>query len=462
MKIKTVPVSASTTTTPLMDQKIDDVCAGLPASYGNNLRLLSFKQKQNVSTLIRYIQTMKTETNLSNHYRKNTIEGLTRFCNFINKSFEDMTRDDIIAFLDLYRKNETVDPLHRWIGTYNQYRMYICRFFKWLYSPNVEYKKRTAPPIIQNIPFLKRREVSTYKPSDIWTPQDDLLFLKYCPSKRERCYHAMSRDLSCRPIEILRLKIKDIIFKSVGTSQYAEVVVNGKTGRRPIPLINSLPYLKDYLDHDHPMPSNPNAPLICGVSRGLGKHILPIRFAHIYMHFKKKVFPHLLDSPNVPPEDKKVIIDLLKKPWNPYIRRHSALTEKSKVLKEHTLRQHAGWSARSQMHLKYLHYFGNESSESLLEAYGLVDHGIQIDQLKPKNCTNCNEPNKPDSRFCAKCRMILSYDAWEETIGEQKKKDSEIQELRDDMNKIMEMIQENPKLARVKPEVLMKKKLGNG
>ena len=34
-------------------------------------------------------------------------------------------------------------------------------------------------------------------------------------------------------------------------------------------------------------------------------------------------------DPNVPEEDKQKIEELLKKPWNPYIRRHSALTEKS-------------------------------------------------------------------------------------------------------------------------------------
>ena len=33
---------------------------------------------------------------------------------------------------------------------------------------------------------------------------------------------------------------------------------------------------------------------------------------------------------------------------------------------------------------KYLHYFGNESNESLLEAYGIVASGQQIDQLRPK------------------------------------------------------------------------------
>jgi hypothetical protein len=112
------------------------------------------------------------------------------------------------------------------------------------------------------------------------------------------------------------------------------------------------------------------------------------------------------------------------------------------MLKEHVLRQHAGWSPGSQMHLKYLHYFGNESSESLLEAYGLIDHGIHIDQLKPKQCPNCLEPNKQDSRFCAKCRMILTYDAYNETIENKKEKDDAYITLSDQVMKLMTEVQE--------------------
>jgi hypothetical protein len=82
----------------------------------------------------------------------------------------------------------------------------------------------------------------------------------------------------------------------------------------------------------------------------------------IYRKYKLEFFPTLLEDPNVTPEDKQKISDLLQKPWNPYTSRHSALTQKSTMLKEHVLRQHVGWSGRSQMHLKYLHYFGNESS----------------------------------------------------------------------------------------------------
>jgi hypothetical protein len=80
---------------------------------------------------------------------------------------------------------------------------------------------------------LKRKEISCYKPSDLWTQEDDLLFLRWVTNKRDRCYHTMARDLSARPHEILNLKIKDVVFKTAGNKQYAEVLVNGKTGSRP-------------------------------------------------------------------------------------------------------------------------------------------------------------------------------------------------------------------------------------
>lgn len=92
--------------------------------------------------------------------------------------------------------------------------------------------------------------------------------------------------------------------------------------------------------------------------------------------------------------------------------------------------------------------------------------------VRPKQCPNCNEPNKPDTKFCAKCRMVLTYDAYSETLEKQQEKESEVQRLqekyeqdmkdmREEMNlqftQIMTMIQQNPPLAYIKPEVLTKK-----
>jgi ribosomal protein L37AE/L43A len=91
------------------------------------------------------------------------------------------------------------------------------------------------------------------------------------------------------------------------------------------------------------------------------------------------------------------------------------------------LRQFAGWSISSNMPQKYIHYFGNEASESLLEAYGIVIKDQKLsDALRPPQCPNCSESNKPDSRFCAKCRMVLTYDAYNETLEEQKTKEDRI------------------------------------
>jgi integrase len=293
-----------------------------------------------------YILAMKTEKNLSLHYREVIIKALSRLSIFTKfKDWKNISRQDILAFLDSFRKTDASDSLHKWIGTYNLYRTVLMPFFKWLYYPDIEPKKRPKPACIDNIPKLRRREQSIYKPTDLWTQEDDLLFLKYCPSKRDRCYHTISRDLSSRPAEILNLRIRDVHFKIVGNYQYAEVIVNGKTGTRPIPLISSIPYVKDWLD-DHPQQGNTNAFLIPTFQRrNYGKRMTILGLYDIYCkHYRENFFPRLLQDPGVSPEDQHKIKELLKKPWNPYIRRHSALTEKSTILKEHVLRQHAGWS----------------------------------------------------------------------------------------------------------------------
>jgi integrase len=309
---------------------------------------------------------------------------------------------------------------------------------------------------MENIPQLKRKEKSIYKPTDLWTTEDDLLFLKYCPSKRNKCFHIMAYDTGCRPHELLKLRIKDVIFKSRGDRQYAEVLVNGKTGSRHIPLIDSMPYIKDYLDHEHPQSGNPNAILICGTGKSLGRALDNKSLHKIYnKDYKKSLFQKLLENPNVPQEDKQKITELLKKPWNPYVRRHSALTEKSKILKEHTLRQFAGWTTGSNMPQKYLHYFGNEASESLLEAYGIIAKDQKLSNaLRPKQCPNCNEPNKPDSKFCAKCRMVLTYDAYSETVEDMQTKDNEVKSLKEQMaamqeaqKEILDLLRDPIKLA---------------
>jgi integrase/recombinase XerD len=421
-----------------INRKIENALDGLPSHCFNLLRKVLSANKENALTICYYISTLNSEINPSDVYRMDIIILLCKFSMFKTKLFKEITREDILSFLDSFRKIESSDPLHKWIGSYNLYRIQLMRFFKWLYSPDIEPDKRPKPSIIENILQLKRKEKSIYKPTDLWTPEDDSLFLKYSANPRDRCYHAMSRDSAARPHELLKLKIKDVVFKlTPDKKQYAEILVNGKTGTRHIPLIDSIPYIKDWINQ-HPQSGNPNSVLLCGFDKSLGRMINVRSLYRIYEDYKRKFFPKLLDNPNVLPEDKHKIKELLKKPWNPYIRRHSSLTEKSTILKEHTLRQFAGWSPGSNMHLKYLHYFGNESNDSILEAYGIISKDKQLSEtLRPKQCPNCSEPNKPDSRFCAKCRMVLTYDAYSETLESEKQKEDRVSVLEKQMQSLV-------------------------
>jgi hypothetical protein len=67
-----------------------------------------------------------------------------------------------LHFLDSFRKPESVDPMHQWIGSYNHFTMQLKRFFKWLYYPNMKPDERPLPPVVKNIPMQKRKEISIY------------------------------------------------------------------------------------------------------------------------------------------------------------------------------------------------------------------------------------------------------------------------------------------------------------
>ena len=58
--------------------------------------------------------------------------------------------------------------------------------------------------------------------------------------------------------------------------------------------------------------------------------------------------------------------------------------------------------------------------------------------IKPKQCPNCSEPNKPDSKFCAKCKMVLTYGAYSETLEKENEEESEIESLKQQMSSLQE------------------------
>ena len=408
---------------PNFERRLDEICQGLQPFMKSHL--MERISRENASTIIEYLLALKTEINLSLVYREaviNTLTNLAKFHDGGNKPFKNMTRDDILAILERLRKSEEKDRKHRWIGTYNQNIVHLKRFYKWLYYPLVEPKQRPKPEQVQNVQKLRRKEDSNYEDHELWLDIDcNRIFLKYCPSVRDRAFHAMMLDTSCRPKELMNARIGDVQFIEEGYSQrHAIIRVVGKSGKRLKKiLINSLSYLKDWLSPgNHPMPDNLEAHLLCGVGkRNRGRKLERRNYSHAYNKYKKYL-KSLLDSPDDSAEDKKIIKEkMLTKPWRPYVLRYTSLNKKANgVLSEYQLREHADWTPTSSMPKKYLRFNGDESIKALQRAQCIVRIG---DKQEPETgstlaptitCYNCKEPNKPGSRVCANpnCKVILS------------------------------------------------------
>jgi integrase len=104
----------------------------------------------------------------------------------------------------------------------------------------------------------------------------------------------MADYMSARPHEILNLKIKDIIFKSTDEGiQYGEVLIRGgKTKPRTLPIIDSLPYLKEWLQQ-YPTGCNTDSWLFVSLADvNIGKKLIATVFLQsINTSTRRSTFP---------------------------------------------------------------------------------------------------------------------------------------------------------------------------
>jgi hypothetical protein len=117
----------------LFNKKFNQVTSDLKGYRINQLKNM---EQPNSALVTEYLYCKMREASLKPASRANTIDRLYRLSLFLkNKSFREMTTEDIFSFLDTLRRTETQDPMHKWIGTYNLSLVKIISFFKWLYEP---------------------------------------------------------------------------------------------------------------------------------------------------------------------------------------------------------------------------------------------------------------------------------------------------------------------------------------
>jgi len=105
-----------TSESTIFDQNIERATAGLEPYFQDQLKT---KISTNNSTIIaRYILSMRAETNLSDNHRRGVITSLKLLSEFTSSiPFLEMTREEILQYLDSLRKSDASDNLHRWVST---------------------------------------------------------------------------------------------------------------------------------------------------------------------------------------------------------------------------------------------------------------------------------------------------------------------------------------------------------
>ena len=177
----------------------------------------------------------------------------------------------------------------------------------------------------------------------------------------------------------------------------------------------------------------------------------------------------LLENGEINNQDEREKLEYLfkTKKWNPYCIRHSAITSDSDFLPEYALKKKVRWSMNSKQGTRYIkRRMGNDLKQKILEYNGIIS-GEELER-KPSilNCPRCELVNAIENKYCSKCSYPLVPSAFEEIkmaegmkINQlEEKYEKDMKELRAQtdrkLDRIMEIIQANPRLAKVKKEVL--------
>ena len=98
------------TTKMIINRRISLATEGLQPYIENWLRIRT--SNENALTISEYVLSLRREINPSQNYTKmRALVELSKYSN--QKPFGQLTSDDVLSFLNKFRKTEDKDPLHK-------------------------------------------------------------------------------------------------------------------------------------------------------------------------------------------------------------------------------------------------------------------------------------------------------------------------------------------------------------
>jgi len=342
--------------------------------------------EDDVAELEKYEIVMVKET-LAKSTRLKNLKMLLSLRRLAGKDLVTLDKNDIDKLV--VRIMDTYSQSGKETETTKDHKKILKLFWRWHIFGIRSYKKCLQkhrvgdPPETQDITVKKPYDKITRE--SLLTDNEKLdLFNACADNPRDKALIHTILDGAIRPGEGLTLQIKHVKQDEFGTI----ISVDGKTGARPVRIIESAPDLHAWLAV-HPFRDNVEWPLWISLAKNTYGNTLTWKAASNMIK-------------------KRCRIAQLSKRVNLKLLRHMGATESAKYLSDELMKKRHGWSRTSTMPSRYAHMINSDVDEAILKRYGISKEEETKKNKLPKICKICDMTNSPYSKTCSKCGKSLN------------------------------------------------------
>jgi len=317
--------------------------------------------------------------------------GLRKICRDLNIDLDKTSKTDIERFVGQLNQDTAYTD-----NTKTDYRRCLKQFYKWFEDEDPRLRNGDAEgrqTALELYKYLRKYVKTTtpqskHDPGEVITDDEIQDVIEHgCHSDLERAFLKVLHETGCRIGELLSLRIKDIQQRE----PLWALMVDGKTGERPVFIRYSIPYLLRWLD-SHPQKNDPGAPLWVSLNnRFYNKPFRYIGAVRLINRCCKRAG--------------------LTKKHNPHWFRHSRASLDAPHYSESIRNHKMGWVEGSGMSRRYTHMSGTAVEEAMKEKMGLKTKQEEETEPQPTKCRICATTNPPTGRFCWKCGTGITTEA---------------------------------------------------
>lgn len=339
---------------------------------------------------ITHFDTIMITEALSNARRSKAMGEMLRIIRLLDgKNFLNLSRFDVTEMVGKLMQTYSDDGKET--NTTYDTKIHLKIFLRWLKFNSRSFKDVGDVPEVADV---KTRTVADKLVRENMLDDNDRAnLISVAPTIQDKAIIALQYEAGLRPGELLDLQIKHIQKIKYGLTDGIKIAVDGKTGARPVILIESVSKISNWLT-THPFKDNLESPLW-------------ILTETQQVYGNKMTYGAINNRLQSIAKAAKI-----KKRINLKLFRHSSATRLATTLTDSIMRKRFGWSATSKMPSKYAHIVQSDVEDCILKYYG-VEKATTVSR-SPKTCPRCEHSVSFDDEICENCLKPLTIAKAEE------------------------------------------------